>query len=190
MTPIFLTVRESQSLGLTGSLLIAHPNLLDPNFRRTVLLLVSHDREEGAFGLVLNRNSHRQVGELIVHDGDLGPLGELPVFLGGPVAPDRLTFVAMRWQGERIECQARLSLEEAQSLLFDPGITLRAFAGYAGWSEGQLEAELEQKAWVVQAPDEEILDPGICETIWFSIIRTYGPWFHLLASAPDDPSLN
>ena len=66
---------------------------------------------------------------------------------------------------------------------------VRAFLGYAGWSKGQLEAELEQKAWLVQKPDEEILDIERCMDLWPTIMREQGPWFRLLAAAPDDPSL-
>ena len=64
------------------------------------------------------------------------------------------------------------------------------YLGYAGWSKGQLEAELEQKAWLVQKPDEDILDIEKCLELWPTIMRDQGPWFRLLAAAPDDPSLN
>ena len=79
---------------------------------------------------------------------------------------------------------------EAKALALDSDVVVRAFVGYAGWSEGQLEKELEQKAWVVQKPDREVLDPESCKQMWFTIMNNYGPWFRLLAAAPDDPSLN
>ena len=53
-----------------------------------------------------------------------------------------------------------------------------------------MEGELDQKAWVVQKPGREVLDPESCKQMWFTTMRTYGPWFRLLAEAPDDPSLN
>jgi len=186
-------VREFQhsSLGLEGSLLIAHPNLLDPNFRRTVLYLMNCDAEEGALGVVLNRATGKKVEDLLSVP-DLGPLGRIPVFFGGPVSRDRLTFAAFRWirESQTVECRLNIELEEARGLMLDSDVVLRAFVGYAGWSGGQLEGELEQKAWVVQKPDREVLDPESCKQLWLTIMRNYGPWFRLLAEAPDDPSRN
>jgi len=127
-----------------------------------------------------------------VNTPGLGPLGKVAVFFGGPVGRDRLTFAAFRWRKESqtVECQVNLDLEEAKELALDSDIVVRAFVGYSGWSSGQLESELEQKAWVVQRPDRDLLDAECCKQLWFSIMQDYGPWFRLLASAPDDPSLN
>jgi putative transcriptional regulator len=186
-------VREfgQSSLGLTGSLLIAHPNLLDPNFRRTVLFLSSHDSEEGSLGFVLNRPTDKTVAEFLP-DKPAGPLGKVPVFIGGPVGRDQLTFATFEWriEDQSVTCRPHLALDEAREIVAAKNAVVRAFVGYAGWSKGQLEAELSQKAWVVQRPDREILDIENCKEIWPSIMRNFGPWFRLLASAPDDPSLN
>lgn len=186
-------MREFQpsSLGLEGALLIAHPHLLDPNFRRTVIYLLSHDAQEGALGVVLNRSVNKTVGDLLTTP-ELGALGNVPVFWGGPVSQDRLTFAAFEWKQATQTVVGRLNveLEEAQTLALDGDVALRAFVGYAGWSAGQLEGELEQKAWVVQKPDREMFDPKLCPKMWTTVMRTYGPWFRLLAEAPDDPSMN
>ena len=182
---------HQSSLGLSGSLLIAHPNLFDPNFRRTVLFIAVHDAGDGSFGLVLNRQSNKTVADLIDEVG-LGPLGNIPVFLGGPVGQDKLTFAAFRWrlESQSVECRVSLDLNEARDAVMDGDTVVRAFLGYAGWTGGQLEGELEQKAWVVQKPDRDVLDVELCKQMWFTIMHHYGPWFRLLASAPDDPSLN
>lgn len=182
---------QQSSLGLSGSLLIAHPNLLDPNFRRTVLYIAAHDAGDGSFGLVLNRETDKTVADLIDEPG-LGPLGKVPVFFGGPVGRDKITFAAFRWRTEAqsVECRVSLDLDEARDAALDSDTVVRAFLGYAGWTGGQLETELEQKAWVVQKPDQDVLDPELCKQLWFNIMQNYGPWFRLLASAPDDPSLN
>jgi len=182
---------QSSSLGLEGALLIAHPNLLDPNFRRTVLYLVSHNAEDGALGVVLNRASGKTVADVLPVQG-LGPLAHIPVFFGGPVNTDRLSFATFHWarESQKVECRINVELEEAKELALDSEVVVRAFVGYAGWSGGQLEGELDQKAWVVQQPDREVLDPESCKQMWFTTMRTYGPWFRLLAEAPDDPSLN
>ncbi len=176
---------------MRGALLIAHPSLLEPNFRRTVLYVAEYSPEEGALALILNRPTGKIVGD-VVEEGGLGALGRAPVFFGGPVGRDRLTFAALRWRAEAqaLECAVNLDLEEAREVATEPDAVVRGFVGYAGWSAGQLEGELEQKAWVVQKPDRDLLDTEACTQAWFTIMRQYGPWFRLLAAAPDDPSLN
>jgi len=91
-------VRESgkSSLGLAGSLLIAHPNLLDPNFRRSILFISANDPEEGSFGFVINRPTGKMVEDFLP-DREQGALERVPVFIGGPVAQDQLTFALFAW---------------------------------------------------------------------------------------------
>ena len=123
------------SLGLSGSLLIAHPNLLDPNFRRSVLIISTSDPHEGSFGLVLNRTTEKTVGELLP-EHELGELGDLPVFIGGPVARDQLTFAAFRWEPDGLRVRTHLLLDEARELVEEGGGSVRAsLMGYAGWSQ-------------------------------------------------------
>lgn len=179
------------SLGLTGSLLIAHPNLLDPNFKRTVLYLPVHNPADGSFGLILNRPTGRTV-EHFLPDQELGRIAGVPVFIGGPVAPDQITFAALSWNAADgvVECQTHIGIEDAWKVLDAEDASLRAFVGYSGWSGGQLESELAQKAWLVQKPDRNILDIGKCSDLWRVMLREQGPWFRLLASAPEDPSMN
>ena len=75
---------EASSRGLAGSLLVAHPNMLDPNFRRAVLFISEHDPNEGALGVIINRPVDRQVADLVTDTPPAG-LAKVPVFLGGPV---------------------------------------------------------------------------------------------------------
>jgi putative transcriptional regulator len=182
---------EPSSLSLAGSLLIAHPALLDPNFRKTVLFLSKHDAEDGAFGLILNRPAERTVGDVLPNK-PLGVLAHAPVFLGGPVQQDQLIFASFRWhaEAERMECQHHLLIPEAQDLVEQPGTIVRAFIGYAGWTKGQLEGELAQKAWMLGRPTPEFLRVEKCPTLWREVTSTFGPWFRLVAEAPDDPSAN
>lgn len=174
---------------LAGVLLVAHPSLQDPNFRRSVVLMASHDEKEGALGFVINRPVERTVSELLPGEPALGKLGGVPVLMGGPVGTDRLMFASFRWTDERYVCRPHLPAEEARELMEDPLLTVRAFAGYAGWAGGQLEAELVQRSWVVYPPDADTLELAHGE-LWRGIIRKLGPLFRLLADAPDDPSLN
>jgi putative transcriptional regulator len=75
---------EPSSGSLAGSLLVAHPNMLDPNFRRTVLFVSQHDPNEGALGVIINRPLDTQVADLVTETPPAA-LAEVPVFLGGPV---------------------------------------------------------------------------------------------------------
>lgn len=179
------------SLGLTGSLLIAHPSLLDPNFRRSIIYISTHDAEEGCFGLIINRNTEKTVADFLAVK-DIEALENVPVFFGGPVSNDQLTFASFEWDAAEkdIICRTHLAIGEAREIAGEDPTLLRAFLGYAGWSKGQLETELAQKAWLVQKPDRDILDIVKCQEMWQTIMREQGPWFKLLAAAPDDPSKN
>ena len=177
-------------LSLAGSLLVAHPNMLDPNFRRAVLFISSHDEEDGALGVILNRPLDKQVADLVNETPPAG-LGDIPVFLGGPVGKNQLMFAAFEWQkGQGLKLNHNVGVEEAHHLVDEDPASVRAFVGYAGWSAGQLEEEMKQKAWILQKPTRSALAPARLPKLWFEIMRGLGPWYKMLAAAPDDPSLN
>ncbi len=182
--------RPTAKLALAGSLLLAHPSLRDPNFRRTVVLLSAHD-SSGAMGVVLNRPLGRRLGQL---DGDfaLGPLAKVPVFQGGPVATKRLVLCA--WQAHPAEAELQISFgldpEKAAELHEQPGVKLRGFLGHAGWTGGQLENELKQNAWVVCRTAPGLLDTEPGEPLWRGLLGRLGYEWKLLAGEPDDPEKN
>lgn len=181
---------EDAPQGLAGSLLIAHPNMLDPNFRRSVLFISSHDPEEGAMGVILNRPLDKQVADLV---GEIPPegLADVPVFLGGPVGKNQLMFATFEWlDGNGLKLNHNVDVNEAHERAGEDPASIRAFVGYAGWSAGQLEAEMKQKAWILQKPIRATLTPDRLPKLWFEIMRELGPWYKMLAAAPDDPSLN
>src|SRR5213079_2502660 len=104
------------SRSLAGSLLVAHPNMLDPNFRRTVLFISEHDPGEGALGVIINRPLDRQVADLVTETPPAG-LAEVPVFLGGPVGKNQLMFAAFEWQkGEGLRLNHNVGVDEANEL--------------------------------------------------------------------------
>ena len=179
------------SRSLAGSLLVAHPNMLDPNFRRTVLFISEHDPGEGALGVIINRPLDRQVAELVTEDPPAG-LAEVPVFLGGPVGKNQLMFAAFEWhQSGGIKLNHNVGLEETGDAAGRKKIiTVCAFVGYAGWGAGQLESEMKQKAWLLQKANPSVLKIDRLPNLWFDIMRSMGPWYKMLAAAPDDPSLN
>ena len=187
----FLMRRHPDSpQNFSGQLLVAHPSLLDPNFRRSVLFISSHDAAEGAVGLILNRPLDKHVSELVT-DPTSDALGDLPVFLGGPVGTNQLMFASFDWdESNSLSLNQHVGIEEAHLLLEQDRNAIRAFVGYAGWTAGQLENEIRQNAWVLRKPERAVLSPERLPRLWFEIMRSLGPWFKMLAAAPDDPSLN
>ncbi len=142
---------------LAGSLLVAHPNMLDPNFRRAVLFISAHDTMDGALGVIINRPLGKQVSDL-VQESPPEMLADVPVFLGGPVGKNQLMFAAFEWEsGEELKLNHNVGMQEANQLAGRDPSVIRAFVGYAGWSAGQLEAEMKQKAWIRQQPTREAL---------------------------------
>jgi len=175
---------------LAGSLLVAHPNMLDPNFRRTVLFISAHDPDEGALGVILNRPLDKQVSDVVTETAPEG-LGDVPVFLGGPVGKNQLMFATFEWQkSQHLKIKPSMSFDEANAAAEASPKQIYAFVGYAGWSAGQLETELKEKAWVLRKPNRTLLTPEQLPRLWFNIMNRLGPWYKLLAAAPDDPSLN
>ena len=167
---------------------MAHPNMLDPNFRRTVLFISAHDPEDGAIGVIINRPLDKSVADLVT---EVPPqnLADVPVFFGGPVGNNQLMLAAFEWQkgeGLKLNNHALHAFPEAPN----ETPSVRAFLGYAGWSAGQLEAEMKQKAWIVQRPNKATLKFERLSRLWFDIMNKLGPWYRMLAAAPDDPSLN
>jgi putative transcriptional regulator len=178
------------SRNLAGLLLVAHPNMLDPNFRRTVLFISAHDPEDGALGIIINRPLDKHVADLVSEEPPAG-LADVPVFLGGPVGRNQLMFAAFEWENsEGLKLNHNVGVEEASERIDHDPTSIRAFVGYAGWDAGQLEAEMKQNAWLLHKPSQSALKPDRLPKLWFDIMRSLGPWYKMLAAAPDDPSLN
>jgi putative transcriptional regulator len=175
----------------TGSLLIAHPLLQDPNFHRTVIFLASHDSGEGTLGVVMNRPLGKTLGET----DSVGPdsvLAHVPLYAGGPVATDKLILAAWRWVPEQGSLQLYFGIDQdkAEALLAgDPGFQVRGFMGHAGWTDGQLDMEMEQGSWLLSPWSPELMK-GEGEALWRSVLLQADPTMRLLLDAPDDPSLN
>jgi putative transcriptional regulator len=182
---------EASPRSLAGSLLVAHPNMLDPNFRRSVLFISEHDPSEGALGVIINRPLDRQVADLVTDTPPAG-LAEVPVFLGGPVGKNQLMFAAFEWKkGDGVKLSHNVALEQPSAAAGKKNlVTICAFVGYAGWGAGQLESEVKQKAWLLQKANPSVLKLDRLPNLWFDIMRSLGPWYKMLAAAPDDPSLN
>jgi putative transcriptional regulator len=175
---------------LRGTLLLAAPTLRDPNFARTVLYLAAHTAKDGAFGYILNRPLDKVVSELMPTSAPK-KLAKVPVFLGGPVGTDKLSFASLTWNKKRdvFACKTHLSVDDAADELRS-GNDVRAFVGYSGWSEGQLEKELKHQSWIIAPPPEMIVNNDDNNTLWNEVLTAMGPRFALIAETPEKPELN
>src|SRR5207248_5693320 len=100
-----------------GSLLVAHPNMLDPNFRRAVLFISAHTADDGALGVILNRPLEKQVSE-VVTETPLNASEKVPVFVGGPGGRARVIFASLeRKTGEGLKLHHNADAEEANERL-------------------------------------------------------------------------
>jgi putative transcriptional regulator len=183
-----MRIRTKGGHSLAGSLLLAHPSLRDPNFRRAVVLMTT-DNEEGSMGMVLNRPLDKRLGEL---GGDfvLGPLASVPVFSGGPVQTEQLILVAWQKRPDGFQLHMGVDPDKAASLLADGDAFLRAYFGYAGWGVGQLKKELKLHTWIVAAaPSDLFARPGD-GNLWRAVLSAEGDEWRLLADEPDDPAGN
>jgi putative transcriptional regulator len=183
------------SESVRGRLLVATPSLYDPNFFRSVVLVLEHG-DGGALGVVLNRPSDTAVGQTLP---DWNRLASDPdvVFVGGPVSPDAAIGVARVGTDEQAEGWAPLfGRLGTVDLGRDPVElpvdvqNLRVFAGYAGWAEGQLDGELDAGGWFVvdAAPDDVFTSEP--DRLWASVLRRQGGRLAMFASAPPQPSSN
>lgn len=178
---------------LRGKLLFSAPALFDPNFRRTVVLVAEHS-EDGAMGVVLNRPSSTTVGEAVPDLADVAG-AHSPVFVGGPVQPNSVLVLAEFEEpgqaatfvvGDIGFARADGDLDE----LARSTRRARVFAGYSGWSPGQLEAELEEDSWLVEPVEEVDLLAEPEEDLFRSALDMKGGSYRILALLPDDPRAN
>lgn len=180
---------------LTGKLLVASPVLVDPNFDRTVVYVCAHS-ETGAFGLVLNR-----------------PIPEAPVGEHLPAWMEHVRAPVVLFRGGPVEQQAAFGLAQVRTappaegwLDVAPGIGLidlgrvpddptalgavRVFSGYAGWSPGQLEGEIDQDAWFVVDADGEDLFREDPENLWRDVLIRQEGKLAMYAFFPREPNVN
>jgi putative transcriptional regulator len=191
--------KESASLAqimaqpLSGQLLLASPTLTDPNFTRTVVLIGMHS-DEGAVGVVLNRPSTVTIGEAVpLLDED--PDAREPVFVGGPVQPTSIVYLAefmdpatagllvlgrIGFPGPDIGLQELSQSTERR----------RLFVGFAGWGPGQLDDEIADGDWIEQMALPEDVFTETPEDLWSRVLTRKGGSYALIARMPIDPSVN
>ncbi|MEI7787294.1 MAG: YqgE/AlgH family protein [Chlorobiaceae bacterium] len=177
-----------------GKLLLASANMLESNFKRTVLIMCEHN-EKGSLGFILNRPMEFKVCEAIAGFEDI----EEPLHMGGPVQVDTVHFLHLR--GDLIEDSLEIlpglfwgGDKNQLSFLLNTGVMLpseiRFFLGYAGWTAGQLESEFEEGAWYTAEASKEMIFSDAYERMWSRSVRSKGGEYQLVANAPELPGLN
>jgi putative transcriptional regulator len=171
---------------LAPSLLLSMPQLIDPNFSRTVVLLCKHN-EDGAFGLVLNRPLVT-TGRVVVNlDPPVTPDHDLQVWIGGPVEPERSWILIGEEPDETPDDKGERGMSVSDGLYLStspdllrrlleplPPPRARLMIGYSGWGPGQLEAELEASAWLMSDVDGDLVFNTPPDRMWEAAIRRLG----------------
>jgi putative transcriptional regulator len=178
-----------------GKLLVASPSLADPNFSRTVVLMLEHT-DDGAAGVVLNRPTDTEVRDALP---DWAEVAAEPgvVYVGGPVQQDGVICLgrvvpnsAPEGFVELADRVGSLDLEQDAALIVPDVEALRVFAGYAGWGAGQLEGELAEEAWLVlDALPGDLFTPDPSH-LWRAVLRRQPGKLQMLANYPPHPSFN
>jgi len=181
---------------MASRLLVATPLLTEPTFARTVILLLEHSEESGAFGLVLNRPESAPVMDVVPSVADLATAPDV-LFSGGPVSPSTAIALGLAAPGAEPEGWTSVlppivtvDLDHDPALLAASLRALRVFAGYAGWAPGQLDREIAEGAWylVDALPDDAFgADP---DQLWRAALRRQGWPLSAVAVCPLDPTMN
>mgnify|MGYP001236482380 FL=1 len=178
----------------TGRILISEPFLNDPNFKRTIILLAEHG-EDGSVGFVLNKPTDYRIHEVI----EDFPKFDAPVYYGGPVQLDTLQFI---YKGaEIIDGSVEIipgvywggSFDLLKAVIGSGSVSpedFRFFLGYSGWTEGQIDDEISLNSWIVTETAAEDIFSKDPDNLWRDILKSMGKKFAILASFPENPSVN
>jgi putative transcriptional regulator len=178
----------------TGTLLIADPFLKDPHFMRTVVFICEH-QPEGSFGFVLNKKYEQTLDQLIMNFEGF----TIPVYKGGPVQMDTIHFLhqypelidggqevlkGVYWGGDfntvtRLVKNGTIDLNK-----------IRFFLGYSGWSEGQLNDEMNEKTWLTVSATRNLIFHPNPDKIWKDSLKHLGGDYEMMINFPIDPQLN
>lgn len=178
-----------------GSLLVSEPFMMDPNFKRSVVLLTECEKT-GVVGFALNQRSNLLLKDLFANC----PRADFPVFIGGPVANDTLHFVHSCYDklNSGIEIIDGVfwggNFEALQILINNKQLNhneIKFFMGYSGWGEGQLKQELEQNSWLVTNKfHSEVIFVEDKENLWREVVIGLGPKYAHIANFPENPQWN
>ncbi len=190
-----MTIRKPRIKPAAGRLLISEPALYDFYFSRSVVLLANHNEKEGSLGLILNKPINLKLNEVVQEF----PTNEFPLFLGGPVHPERLFF--LHTLGEKIMGSIEIldglfwggqidKLMELIDLHLVQPHQVKFFIGYSGWDPGQLDRELRENSWIVSQCTKDLVMNDTPEKLWGAILKELGSDYAIWANYPPDPILN
>lgn len=178
-----------------GKVLISEPFLNDPNFVRSVILIIEYSKEEGAFGLIINKPVETDMQSII----KTFPKSGFEFHYGGPVSEENLFFVYDSNidlnSGDRItnELSWNADFEILSEKIILGEVTksdVKFFGGYSGWGPGQLEGEMAEKSWIIGELTKEDVLTGNPETLWKKALRPLGRKYSVMAEFPKNPELN
>ncbi|HTD68659.1 MAG TPA: YqgE/AlgH family protein [Candidatus Limnocylindria bacterium] len=179
---------------LKGQLLLDNGRLAGSFFHRTVLLICQHD-SDGAFGLVVNRPTGQKVGDALpVNLPEALKVNDL--FLGGPVQPQALSYLHSDQFLPDANVMPNLNLDHSLDELVDLGDSfsatqrIKVFAGYAGWSPGQLDDEMQRDTWLTHPASVDLVFHNPPEELWPMILKQKGWKYRLIGQQPEDLSAN
>ena len=181
--------KNSSNPPINGSLLLSSPSLQDGVFDDSVILMHTH-RTSGSEGLILNQPTGKTVGQFMCSN-HFEELKNLPLYYGGPVAQDQLSFASFSWKknGE-LKCKPSISVEEAIETMKQSGSLLRAYLGSSTWTKGQLEQELENYVWFIAPAIPKVLAMPQDKSLWKNTMQELSPFHHIVSLTPDNPFLN
>ena len=185
---------ETTTKSLKGQFILDNGKLRGSFFHRTVILICQHDNE-GAFGLILNRSTTSKIGDALVANIP-DTLKAEPLYLGGPVQPQALSFLHNETYLPEANVMPNLNLGHSLDSLLDIAESYSAtqrvkiFAGYAGWSPGQLDDEMKRDTWMTHPASLELIFHPKPGELWHLILREKGWKYKLISEAPEDPSWN
>lgn len=181
-----------------GTLLAASPEMLDPNFMHSVVLMCQHS-ETGAYGLVVNRPSGHRTAKVLA-DHPMWALADAELYFGGPVqlnqlqllhtgadrVPGGMEILPRVWVGGDLDRAAQWWLEGPEAA----SANLRLVVGYSGWGAGQLEQELLRGSWIPAPGSPELIFMREPRQIWRAVLRSLGREAEGLENLPPDPNWN
>jgi putative transcriptional regulator len=165
---------------LAPVLLLSMPQMLDPNFSRTVVLLAEYG-SHGAFGLVVNRVMPEPAHEVIRPDPPMDIREDVHLYVGGPVEPNRAWVLTNQREldGDALEITDGVYLSAAPELIkhalrSSPDPQVRLIVGYAGWAPGQLDEELAASSWLMLPIQADLLFEIQVDVMWETALRRLG----------------
>ncbi|HAF58067.1 MAG TPA: YqgE/AlgH family protein [Opitutae bacterium] len=188
-----ITSRFQHSTTLSGSILLSHPSLQDPNFSKSIVFLSSHSEDEGTLGVILNRPLGKKLHQLDDQFNHFS-LGQADVYDGGPVEREKLIIAAWDWKNsaDSFRLYFGIDINKAESLRVEnEKIHIACFLGHSGWSPGQLENEIKVDSWLVSTLNLNLFEKMNAKAeCWKCAVSGVSDEMRLMANAPERPWRN